>query len=106
MYAPVSVIQSRPDGGAASVQFTNLLSRLLEQVPSPSMGVQLATEYMYSLFYLASTVPSYFCIHWGPQHGPLTSPLPFSLLLHRRLPSLLNIRQSFHRLTRPHQLNR
>jgi gamma-tubulin complex component 3 len=34
---PVSVSQSRPDG-ALSVQFTNLLSRLLEQVPFPPNG--------------------------------------------------------------------
>jgi len=106
MSAPMSVAQSRPDG-VSSVQFTNLLSRLLEQVLSPQVVVQLATEYTRSPFYHANMTPFCFYTPWLRRRERPSLPLHCSLLSHHRLLSLQSIRQSFHRLTQPqHHLNR
>jgi hypothetical protein len=102
---PVSVIQSRPDG-VSSVQFSNLLSRLLEQVPLSPNGDALANKYMCSPFYHANMSRSCFYIHWHlQQQKRLSSLLPYSLLSHLHLLLLLSTHQLF-RLLMEHHYNR
>ena len=61
IYPVFSVIQSRPDS-VTSVQFSNLMSRLMELVTFPQIGVQLAAKHLYSPFCHAITKHSCSCI--------------------------------------------
>ncbi|KAI0304037.1 gamma-tubulin complex DGRIP91/SPC98 component [Russula brevipes] len=62
------LIQSRPDGGAASVQFTNLLSRLLEQ---PVLSRKYDT-----VLFLHSLGSSTWTPHLAPSFLPSLAPSP------------------------------